>query len=237
MALLKQFKTPFGTIRISRDRDGTLAYYQNGCFHSQATPRGVSVCAYVHVVHEIIRQKKAQKVLIIGCGGGTLATMLRRLRVHVTVVDINPVAFKIAQDYFSMPDDVVCVPKNGITYVRATTERFDAVVIDVFDADNKVPKGFTTKAFLGAVMKKLKRGGVLIMNVITKNTKDKCADIIASNMESAGMPVTLFEWSRERDSNTIIVGGSVIHVTLPSGHEPRLIRQELKGIIKRKPMK
>jgi len=89
VALLKQFETDYGIIRVTRERDGTLAYFQDGSFHSQATSKGVSVCAYVHVIHEIIRQRHARNILIIGCAGGTLATMLSRGHCKVTVVDIN----------------------------------------------------------------------------------------------------------------------------------------------------
>ncbi|NDE90080.1 MAG: methyltransferase domain-containing protein [Alphaproteobacteria bacterium] len=233
MALLKQFKTPFGIIRVLRDRDGTLAYYQNGCFHSQSTARGISLCAYAHVLCEIIRQKKACKVLVIGCGGGNVATMLRRHQMDVTVVDINPMAFSIARDYFAMPNDVVCITQNGLTYVRTIKERFDAVVIDVFDSHNNVPSGFTTKSFLGAARKVLRRGGVLIMNTITKNDKDHGADVIARHVNAAGMKTTIYEWSKEKDRNALIVGGTVKNISIPSGKEPAFIKQQLKKLVMR----
>ena len=239
MALLKKYKTPFGPIRVTCDVDGTVAYYQNGCFHSQADARGVSVCSYVHVIYDIIQQKKAPKkktrVLIIGCGGGTLATMLSRLGVHITVVDINSVAFEIAQDYFQMPDDVVCIQRNGLTFVRKTTQRFDAVVIDVFGAQNNVPHGFTTKGFLGSVKHILRRGGVVLMNVINKKSNDQRADAIANNIDAAGMNASLYEWSKEPHHNVIVVGGTVKQVSVPSKAVPAAIRKELKAIVCRKP--
>ena len=235
MALLKQFKTAFGSIRVTRDRDGTLAYFQNGCFHSQANARGVSVCAYVHVIYQLICQKKLRKVLIIGCGGGTLATMLSRVGIQVTIVDINPVAFTIARDYFRMPDSVICVVQNGLTFVKKTKQRFDAVIIDVFDRDNNVQKGFTTKAFLASAKKTLRRSGILIMNVITKNARDHRADAIAKRVDAAGMKANIYEWSKEKDSNTIIVGGLVRGVLLPSGREPTFVKKELKTVLIRKP--
>lgn len=237
MPLLKQFKTPFGTVRITKARDGTLAYYQNGCFHSQANKRGVSVCAYVHVIHEIIRQKKSRKILIIGCGGGTTATMLSRLGCDVTVVDINPAAFTIAREYFQMPARVNCIEKNGLTFVRTTKQKFDAVIFDVFGADNVVPKGFTTKGFFGAAIKILRPLGMLIMNTMTHDDKDVRADAVAMNMQAAGINVTMVDWPGEKDRNTLIIGGSLRRVAIPSGREPAWIRHDLKGLIHRKPLK
>jgi spermidine synthase len=230
MALLKQLNTPYGKIRITRDRDGTMAYFQNGCFHSQADSRGVSVCAYVHLIYQLLCQKKARYVLIVGCGGGTLATMLVRAHIQVTIVDINPAAFTIARDYFKMPNEVICVEHNGLTYLRTTQQRFDAVVIDVFDNNNTIPDGFTTKKFLASVKKKLKRGGVLAMNVIIKNAKDVQAGNIAKNIIAAGMNAATYTWSTEKDSNTIIVGGSMKGVNIRSGKFSKSIKQEFKTL-------
>ncbi len=234
MALLKKFKTPYGIIRVMRNSDGTREYYQNGCFHSQSTARGVSVCAYVHVIYQIIRQKKARNVLIIGCGGGTLATMLSRKDCDVTVVDINPAAFSIAKDYFNMPSTVKCVEYDGIAYIRAAKRVYDAVVIDVFDTANKVPPAFTTKGFLGAANKILKRGGVFIMNVMTKDDADKSAHRVAKNMHAAGMNVSMVDWPNEKDRNSILVGGSLAGVAIPSGDEPSFVKKDMKGLICKK---
>ncbi len=235
MALLKQFKTPFGIIRVLRNSDGTVEYYQNGCFHSQSTPRGVSVVAYVHLVYQIIMQKKARKILSVGCGGGTLGTMLTRKGCKVTVVDINPAAFSIARDYFCMPESIKCVEDDGIRYIKTTKHSYDAVVIDVFDSHNNVPRGFTTKEFLGAAKKILKRGGVLIINVITKNNADKGAMRVAKNMPAAGMDISIYDWPGEKDRNTIVVGGDVTGVTIPSGSEPSFIKKDMKGLVCIKP--
>jgi spermidine synthase len=238
VALLKQFKTDFGTIRITRSkRDGTMAYFQNGCFHSQSRKDGSSVCVYAHAIHEIIRQTKARNVLIIGCAGGTLATMLRRLHCKVTVVDINPMAFAIARRYFRLPADVRCVRRDGIAYLRATPKIYDAVVVDVFGSDNNIPPPFVTERFFSYVENILSPSGVMVMNVITSNDKDGRANGIARNAEATGMEVTLFDWPNQMDRNTLIVAGDVRRVHLPSGHEPAWIKQDFQGIVRHRPRK
>jgi len=231
MALLKQIKTPFGTIRITRSTDGSLAYYQNGCFHSQADKNGVSVCAYIHVIYELVLQSMAQNVLIIGCAGGTLATMLRRMKCKVTVVDINDAAFTIARDYFKLPKDVHCVTQDGITYLRTTQTLYDAVVIDVFDSDNTVPPDFTTTALFQSIRQVLSPAGIMVMNVITKNDRDKCAKTAAYNAQAAGMPIRLFDWPGGIDRNTLILGGGPDTFTIPSGREPEDVEDDMKGLV------
>ncbi len=231
MPTLRQIKTPFGTIRITRSADGGMAYYQNGCFHSQANKNGVSVCAYIHVIYELVLQSLARDVLIIGCAGGTLATMLRRMKCKVTVVDINEAAFTIARDYFQLPKDVHCVTQDGIVYLRTAQKKYDAVVIDVFDSDNTVPPDFTTTALFQSIRQVLSPEGIMVMNFITKDDDDKRAEAVAGEALSAGMPIRLFDWPGETDRNTLILGGGPATLQIPSGREPEDVENDMKGLV------
>src|SRR3954468_18870292 len=117
MILLEEIDTEFGNIKIMRSkRDGTCSYYQEECFHSQINAEGISTCGYVHVMYSIIKQAKARRVLMIGCAGGTLATMLHNAGCEVTVVDINPHAFTLGKRYFKMPEAVKCAVGDGVAF-------------------------------------------------------------------------------------------------------------------------
>lgn len=236
MAFAKQFKTDFGTIRVTRSaQDGRMTYYQNGSFHSQTNRHGISLCAYVHVIDEIIRQHHAHHVLIIGCAGGSIATMLRRHPCKVTTVDINPMAFTIARRYFKMPEDVRCIRRDGIAHLRTTRKKYDAVIVDVFGGNNHVPRGFTTEDFFRRVQKVLSPSGLMIMNIMTADDTDRQADFIAGHAQKSHMNVALFDWPGEKHRNTLIVGGGLTHMHIPSGYEPRWIREDLKGLVKKTP--
>lgn len=231
MPLLKQFQTQFGTIRITRSKiDGSLSYYQNGCFHSQTKKNGVSVCVYIHAIHEIIRQAKAKRVLMIGCGGGSLATMLHRLGCEVTVVDINPAAFPIARDYFKMPKAIETICCDGIKFVADTLRQFDAVIIDVFGSNNTVPRDFTTRSFFDDVNALLSNKGVMVMNVITKDDDDRRAARIAKSVQNVVGKTLLVDWPGEIDRNSLIVAGMKVALRLPSGFEPDWIADDMEGL-------
>src|SRR6185312_13913665 len=125
---------------------GTLSYWQGRDHQSEADRDGISLAAYVHALYGFLRQAGAAKVLMIGAGGGTLATMLHRAGVGVTMVDINPAAFVIARSYFHLPSQVACHVADGARFLEQRRERYDAIVLDAFD-DDKIPKTFWKPGF------------------------------------------------------------------------------------------
>ena len=77
--------------------DGTRVYFEAGVRQSQATPDGESVFTYVKLMDELL--SRSQHILVLGCGGGNLATRLSRLGKSLTVVDVNPISFVLARQF------------------------------------------------------------------------------------------------------------------------------------------
>ena len=234
MIIIEELDTEFGNIKIMRSKsDGTYSYYQEECFHSQINAEGISTCGYVHVMYSVIKQSQAQNVLMIGCAGGTLATMLHRLGCKVTVADINPHAFTLAKKYFQMPEDIECIVGDGWSYLINTVSRYDAVAIDAFDSDGTVPEQFTTEEFFQVVREVLNPFGVVVMNAMIAHDMDMLADRIALKMEASKIPAVLFDRPGRRDRNIIIAGGAVDHMQIASSKKPEWVRHELSGLIRR----
>jgi len=236
MILLEEMDTEFGTIKIVRSKDtDAITYYQNGCSHSEVDMEGISTCAYVHVMYSIIRQSMARRVLMIGCAGGTLATMLHNLGCEVTVADINPHAFILARRYFNMPKEITCVAEDGLSFLLNAPHRYDAIAIDAFTNSGDVSQQFTLPDFFRATRKVVGNEGIVVMNVIVSHDFDLLADRTALNMETAGMPAVLFDWSQGTDRNIIIAGGNNIEsMRVNIDGNPPLIRHELQYIASRK---
>ena len=80
MITLETVETDFGTINVLKRRaSGAITYEQGGFQQSEADNNGVSLASYIHAIFALILQSKAHKILLVGCGGGTLATMLATL--------------------------------------------------------------------------------------------------------------------------------------------------------------
>jgi hypothetical protein len=78
-----------GHVIVQDNRTGKVSYWQKDYHQSASDSRGISTADYIHAMYFFLRQVKAKDVLMIGCGGGTLATMLHTKGVKVTIVDIH----------------------------------------------------------------------------------------------------------------------------------------------------
>ena len=136
---LARSKPRFGPpISIEEEgKTGAIAYWQGEYCQSRADQNGVSLLDYVHAIFGLLRQKQAQTALMIGCAGGSLATMLSRVGCDVVAIDVNPQAFILARRYFGLPAQVECRVADGFDYLLATRRKFDAIIVDAFHGEVK----------------------------------------------------------------------------------------------------
>ena len=155
MITVAERKSRFGAITIlKRKATGSLLYVQGDSFQSEADENGISLVGYIHAIFGLIRQAGAKSVLMIGCGGGTLATMLARIGCTLTVVDIDPHAFLLARRYFRFPESITCRVADGCQYLLSEQGSFDAVVLDAFSG-GFMPDHLTSSAFFSLVRPRL----------------------------------------------------------------------------------
>src|SRR5258708_37662232 len=88
-------------------------------FQSQSSATGESRLPYVKMMEGFLDDTKS--VLVLGCGGGNLATMLARSGKDVIVVDYNPISFDLAEDFFEMPKKIPAIIKNFRSNMTAGT--------------------------------------------------------------------------------------------------------------------
>jgi len=168
---------------------------------------------------------------MIGCAGGTLATMLSRAGVQVTLVDIDPLSFQIARRYFHMPESVACHVRDGADFLRRTRARYDAVILDAF-ADTIIPPHLLTDRFFWLVKSRLNRGGLFLVNIVVKDDDDSTPDRIARTMRKAWRQVRLLDADGFENRNAVAVGGAVRglkrpHLLMKPAHGGRTLAKSL----------
>src|ERR1700761_2171714 len=201
---------------IIQDRNtGKVSYWQKEYHQSAADAHGVSTADYIHAMHYFLMQARARDVLMIGCGGGTLATMLVRSGVAVTVVDLHAFSFDIARKYFQLPDAVTCHVADGIAYLRQNRRRHDAIVLDAF-GQGGMPAAFMEPAFFKLAHSRLKpRDSLFLMNVIVDDDDDRTPDILVRAMRAHWGRVRLLDTDGWTDRNAVIAAGAVTNLKKP----------------------
>lgn len=213
---------------------GEISYWQGRDHQSHADSAGTSLAAYIHAIYGFLRQAAAREVLMIGGAGGTLATMLRRVGVGVTIVDINPAALVLARDYFHLPAEVPFHVADGAAFLRAHRRRYDAIVLDAFD-DDKIPPPFWRKAFFALAKKRLKAGGIFVVNITVQDDDDDTPDRFCMLMRTAWRSVRLLDTDGYVDRNAVAIAGRVRRLNVPRlmirpHRRAKQIARELKGL-------
>lgn len=110
----------------------------------------------------------ARRFLIIGLGGGTLPSFLRKHYpdAEIDAVDINPEVAFAAKNHLGFREDerMRIHIADGRKFVESVRQPYDAIFLDAFGAD-AVPAHLTTKEFLSAVRRAVRSDGVVVGNI------------------------------------------------------------------------
>lgn len=117
-----------------------------------------------------------QEVLLLGLGLGSVPYLLEKKHQQVyyyTAVEWDEVIADLADRYtFSrLKSPVEMVVADAAVFVEVCSERYDMVVIDLFQ-DSETPEEFETVAFLEACVALLRPGGLLLLNRLSRTNRD-----------------------------------------------------------------
>ncbi len=198
----------FGVIRLRfRKRTRTITYEQKGGNQSTSDCNGVSLDAHIHALYGLTLQRSGKRILMIGCGGGTLGTMLARAGKRVSIVEIDPVSIRVAKRYFGLPRGVECHVDDGLAFMQRTRRRFDVLIIDAFTGEN-IPDHMKGADFFKSTVRCITRNGLVMVNVCLERKADPLADKIAAGFVTIGRPVRILD-SPGKERNAIVLAGKV----------------------------
>jgi spermidine synthase len=225
---LTKTSSEFGEISVVQNKVArSHLYWQEGFAQSEADRHGVSLAAYVHAIFGLVAQTSAHATLMIGCGGGTLGTMLTRSGRSVTVVDINPQSIALARQYFSLPEHVTCYVEDGASFLERSQSVFDVIIIDAF-IEEKIPRHLCSVDFFRLVRQRLAAAGCVFMNVFLQHGGDRSSDVIADRMAHAGFQVRVLASPGAVERNAIVMGGAVAILHKPNFlMKPEVLEDEI----------
>jgi spermidine synthase len=157
--------------------------------------------------------------------------MLSRGRCKVTIVDVNPMSFVLARQYFDLPPTVECHVRDGKSFLRSDSSVYDAIVLDAFHGD-RIPSHLQSLRFFGLIRDRLAQRGVVLANVHVQHDSDRLPDRIASSMANVWPEVRLLDSEGFLSRNAVVMAGRVVnllppYVIVPPETEANLIDKEL----------
>ncbi|HEX9461751.1 MAG TPA: fused MFS/spermidine synthase [Alphaproteobacteria bacterium] len=216
MIIVAKEPSKFGEITILRYR-GTSShvYMQGGHFQSEADCNGISLTPYIHAMYGLLAQTAARRVLMIGCGGGTLATMLTKANRRVTIVEINPVSIVLAQRYFSLPPGITCHIDDGSTFLKRSRKSYDAIIVDAFIGDETPPE-LSSVDFFRLARQRLRTPGFIFVNVVAERDTETRADVVGARIARAGLEARVLDAPGGVSGNSIVIGGAAVNLAPPT---------------------
>ncbi len=176
-------------------------YFEEGVRQSQATPDGESVFTYVKLMDALL--SRSEQILVLGCGGGNLATRLWRLGKRVTIVDINPISFVLAHKYFELPDELPCIVSDFRKFVFDDCGYYDGIAIDVGGPGFRFTEEFDAET-CDAIRARLAPGGRIVMNVTVAHDLDPTPDQIAARLAGEELRAWIVDEQFIEERNTVL---------------------------------
>lgn len=207
LRILARFAGPSGEIVVVENtRTGERLYEEGGVSQSSVLAGGEAGVEYIRLMAALL--EGAGTALLLGCGGGALATMLQRRGSRVTVVDVNPMSFQLARTFFWMPNGIECVTADMRPYLRRQTRTWDAIGIDVggpcFSYD-----AVLQPSTIARVRRRLRPGGRVAVNISCEEPDDPMPGRIAERFRAEGLEVWVFmEQSTSVELNAIVLASS-----------------------------
>ena len=117
--------------------------------------------------------EKPKRVLIVGLGGGTIPSFLRKHypKMTIDVVDIDPDVVDVAKRFFGFREDSTMRAHvaDGRKFIERCRSRYDVIFLDAFGSEN-IPYHLATREFLQAVRRALTPQGVAVGNVWSRRS-------------------------------------------------------------------
>ena len=166
------FRSLFGTVKVLRSApepgSGRFLrmYFQDGLTQNTVDSSNRSTSFYTYALEGLARayQPQMRSALVLGLGAGMVPMALAKSAIRVEVVDIDPVAPRVAQAYFGFDPSIVTTREaDARTFVRGCTAGYDVVVIDLFHGDG-TPDYLVTREFFRDLRECLGPSGVAVFN-------------------------------------------------------------------------
>lgn len=114
-----------------------------------------------------VERRDVYDILVLGLGAGNIANILGEhdRNYRITGVEIDEEVVRLGRKYFALDEHkgLEIVVSDALEYVAACREKYDLIIVDLFQ-DAYVPKTAETDRFLLGLARLLRSAGLLLWN-------------------------------------------------------------------------
>lgn len=181
--LVKFKESPYGEISIV-ERGGSRFLLIDGAIHTEIDRKTYEpLSAYVDVI-DIAKSffLKPGEALLIGLGGGSIARRFHESGWKVDAVEIDPYVIETARSYFGFTGDQARVyTMDGRRFLNTCKKKYDIIILDAFGS-SYIPFHLVTMEAFELATSRLRKGGILAVNVITLGWRSKVVLAISESI-------------------------------------------------------
>lgn len=128
---------------------------------------GLSIYEYAYALQHlpVALHPEAKSMLVIGLGAGIVPTWHAKRGLRVDIVDIDANVVRLAGEHFGFATTGRVIVEDARAYLQQTAERYDLIVLDVFNGDT-TPGHVLSQEALALARSRLNPGGMLMVNLI-----------------------------------------------------------------------
>lgn len=176
--VLYEKPSQYNTIVVTESDNGvrTLWFQKNGARQSVVKPGDPDYLELPYaraMLSSLAFCERAERVLIIGLGGGTLPAFLHKHypAMGIDVVDIDPDVVEVARKFFNLAEDATLRVHvaDGRRFVEESREPYDIIMLDAYGPDS-IPSHLATLEFLKAARRALSPTGIVAGNLWSRYT-------------------------------------------------------------------
>jgi spermidine synthase len=207
----------FGTVKVLKSEEIEGGRFVRMYFHDGLTQNTVdsnhrSVSFYTYALEGLARMygADATRTLVLGLGAGMVPMRLAERGLRVEVVDIDPVAQRIASTHFGF--DAGKVPTHvadARTFVGQCRGRYDVAIVDLFHGDG-TPEYLVTREFFRDLGRCLTDNGVAVFNTFADLDRPRAYAHLLATLRSELPHVALYRPAPEGSAhvNSFIVASA-----------------------------
>jgi spermidine synthase len=147
-------------------------YFQDGLTQNGADASGHSTSFYTYALESLARAYRPdmRSALVLGLGAGMVPMAFAKNGVDVDVVDIDPVAPRVARAHFGFDPALARTHEaDARTFLRLCKKRYDVIVVDLFHGDG-TPDYLVTREFFRDLRSCLAPAGIAVFNTFADLT-------------------------------------------------------------------